>query len=77
MNARILASLIFVAPIAACSPSPGAKAEQAYEIVKKNALDRREVCKAARAARDAWLSEGNEKKYELAEIRAYGDCAGA
>lgn len=77
MNFRASALLILVVSVAACSPSPGARAEQAYEIVKKNALDRNEVCRAARAARDAWLSEGNEKKYELAEIRAYGDCAGA
>jgi hypothetical protein len=60
--------------LAACSPSEGERAERAYEMVKKTALDRSDVCAASRKAREAWLAEGNQEKYELADIRVYSDC---
>ena len=75
MNAHIAVTLALACLLAACAPSSGERAERSYEIVKRTALDRSEVCRAARAARDAWLSEGDTQKYEGAEIRAYSDCA--
>lgn len=75
MNARLAVTLALACLLAACGPSAGERAERSYEMVKKTALDRSEVCRAARAAREAWLSEGNMQKYEIAEFRAYSDCA--
>ncbi len=61
--------------LVACGESAGAKAEQQYEMIKKNTLatygDR---CTAANKAMQAYLEEGNQESYERWQLTSRNDC---
>lgn len=75
---RIGMIVIAMIALAGCAKSAAEQAEEQYQIVSKSGeLGKSDKCAAAGRAKDAWLAEGNSKKYEEWQLTEYADCAAA
>lgn len=68
--------LIGALGVAGCE-SAAKRAEEQYEIVKKNEVGDRDKCAAAGRVKAAWLKERNNAKYQEWQTIEYVDCSKA
>ena len=66
-----------VLTLTACGQSAGEEAEKQYDIVARNEAGYSARCSAATRAKQAWLEERNETKYQLWQATAFADCSKA
>lgn len=73
MRILLLSSLCLVS----CSPSAGEQAEKRYFMVQTSTHTDQELCDVAREAEVAWLTNGNQAKYQEWKQRRDADCLNA
>jgi len=62
--------------LAGCS-SEGQKAEERFEMVKRNSAGAQQSCDEAERVAQAYLNEGNERKYKDWQATATVECSAA
>lgn len=73
--ARRMAGLAAGALFLGACASEAEKAEERYELVANTAINSSDKCKAAEAAKAAWLADGDETEVQIATAREYVDCS--
>lgn len=66
-------SLLVFFVVAGCS-SESQKAQESYDMAKRNGASASELCERGQAVAEAYLREGNEQAYQLADLYADGEC---